>query len=99
MPLLWALDFNVDPMSSVICQRQERPGGLDIVNVLDELVIANSDTHAACEAFRERTEKWADVLRRRLPVIVYGDASGDNRKTPGRQTTGSLGGFSLARRT
>jgi PBSX family phage terminase large subunit len=83
MPLLWALDFNVDPMSSVICQRHERPGELDVVNVLNELVIANSDTHAACEAFRERTEKWADVLRRRLPVIVYGDANGDSRKTSG----------------
>jgi hypothetical protein len=79
MPVLWALDFNVNPRSSVIAQRQPRPGGLDVINVLDELVIANSDTWSACEAFRERTEKWADVMRRRLKVIV----NGDSRKTSG----------------
>jgi hypothetical protein len=83
MPVLWSLDFNIDPMSSVIAQRSERPGGSDVVTVLDELVIANNSIQVACEAFVERTRQWADVIRRRLPVVVYGDAAGNSRMHTG----------------
>ncbi len=41
-PLLWAVDFNVDPMSSVVVQ--ERQGG--IVEVVDEIVLRRATTDA-----------------------------------------------------
>ena len=71
-PLLWALDFNVDPMCSVVAQ---------IVNgtvyVLDEIVLRHASTLQACEEFN-----------RRFPahdrgVVVYGDASGNSMHTTG----------------
>ena len=39
LPLLWAVDFNVDPMCSVVAQRQG-----DQINVLDEIVISRAST-------------------------------------------------------
>jgi len=51
-PLLWALDFNWDPMSSIVAQRR---GGK--VVVLDEIVLSQRSTYQACEelsgVFRE----------------------------------------------
>jgi hypothetical protein len=72
VPLLWALDFNVDPMSSIIGQYN---GG--IFRVLDEIVIRHATTPEAVEAFTERYPTHA------LGVTVYGDASGQNLKTSG----------------
>jgi hypothetical protein len=83
MPVLWSLDFNIDPMSSVIAQRSERQDGSDVISVLDELVIPNNSIQVACEAFMERTRHWADALRRKLLVIVYGDAAGNSRMHTG----------------
>ena len=48
-PLLWALDFNVDPMCSVVAQVE----GEDVV-VLDEIVLSRASTYHACEEFRNR---------------------------------------------
>jgi hypothetical protein len=45
-PLLWALDFNVDPMSSVVAQIEGRT-----VFVLDEIALRHASTHEACEEF------------------------------------------------
>src|SRR5207248_341944 len=45
-PLLWALDFNVDPMSSVIAQVA---GGT--VKVLDEIFLRHATTQQAAEEF------------------------------------------------
>jgi hypothetical protein len=72
LPLLWALDFNVDPMSSVIAQKQ----GETFV-VLDEIVLSRATTHQACEEFWNRFRHHAGG------VVVYGDASGQNLKTTG----------------
>lgn len=83
LPIIWSLDFNVDPMSSVICQRESRAGAFDVVNVIDELVIRNTSTQVVCEVFLERTKKWADLARRRLQVIVYGDPAGNSRMHSG----------------
>ncbi len=48
-PLLWALDFNVDPMSSVIVQIIG-----DEVRVIDEIVLRKATTTDACMEFLRR---------------------------------------------
>jgi hypothetical protein len=71
-PYYWAVDFNVDPMSSVIAQLK----GNDI-HVLDEIVLRRATTEQACEAFEQRCG---------IPsagVVVYGDASGAAMQTTG----------------
>jgi hypothetical protein len=71
-PLLWALDFNVDPMSSVIVQICG-----DTVHVLDEIVIRRATTQEACAEFLKRYPQHAAGL------IVFGDASGSAQQTTG----------------
>ncbi len=70
--LLWALDFNVDPMSSVIAQKHG-----DMVRVLDEIVLRRSTTLEACEVFCSRYGKYE------MPLTIYGDASGNHQQTTG----------------
>lgn len=71
-PLLWALDFNVTPMSSVVAQKHD-----DTIRVLDEIVLRQSTTAEACEEFLSRYGAHAANL------VVYGDASGARRQTTG----------------
>lgn len=71
-PLLWALDFNVDPMSSVVAQVI---GGT--VYVLDEVVLRHSSTLEACQEFQRRFPNHP------RGIIVYGDASGNSVHTTG----------------
>jgi hypothetical protein len=71
-PLLWALDFNVDPMSSVVAQRV----GEDLL-VLDEIVISRATTQEACAEFQNRFGNHLGG------VVIYGDASGNHRQTTG----------------
>jgi Terminase large subunit, T4likevirus-type, N-terminal len=70
--LLWALDFNVDPMCSVVAQ-QIGPK----VYVLDEIVLHRASTLNACEEFSQRYPSHL------AGVIVFGDASGRSRSTKG----------------
>lgn len=70
--LLWALDFNVDPMSSVIAQIEG-----DTVYVLDEIVLSRSNTWEACSEFQNRYQPPKKGMR------VYADASGQSRQTGG----------------
>jgi len=72
-PLLWALDFNVNPMCSVVAQIQEGR-----VVVVDEIVIGPASTPEVCEEFRGRYGKH------RGGVVIYGDASGNRAQTTGR---------------
>jgi phage terminase large subunit len=72
-PVIWALDFNVDPMCSVIAQ-VERNGG---VSVLDEIALQRATTEQACEEFEKR------FGLPRAGVVVYGDASGASMNTTG----------------
>ena len=72
IPLLWALDFNVDPMSSLVIQIA---GGK--VRVLDEIVLRSATTARACEEFLKRYPKHD------AGVVVYGDASGFQQQTSG----------------
>ena|ERR1022692_4681381 len=71
-PILWALDFNVDPMSSVIAQIASGR-----VTVLDEIVIRHATTRQAVEAFLTRYPKHEPG------VHIYGDASGFAQQTSG----------------
>jgi Terminase large subunit, T4likevirus-type, N-terminal len=74
LPLLWALDFNYDPMSSVIAQVHKD----GLVVVLDEIVLSRASTYDACSEFISRFESHAGGL------IVYADASGARMQTSGK---------------
>ena len=74
LPLLWALDFNVDPMCSVIAQ-VHKDGR---VMVLDEIVLSRASTYDACSEFLERFESHAGGL------VVYADATGARMQTTGK---------------
>ena len=58
-PLFWALDFNTNPLCSVIGQMIN-----DRVYILEELILPDSNTPAACEEFIVRTRKWT-----KAPII------------------------------
>jgi Terminase large subunit, T4likevirus-type, N-terminal/Terminase RNaseH-like domain len=71
-PLLWALDFNVDPMCSVVAQIAGQT-----VRVVAEIVLSRATTEQACQEFEARFPRhWAGIC-------VYGDASGDHQQTAG----------------
>ncbi len=70
--LLWALDFNVDPMSSVVAQEA---GGT--VRVLTEIFLRHATTQQACEAF------WKRFAEHRGRVVIFGDAAGRHAQTSG----------------
>jgi len=93
LALCWALDFNVDPMCSVICQIEEiKPrawhpsyASQRVLRVVDEIILADSNTEAAVEEFVRRTANlnrfpWP------IPLTVYGDASGNSRTTKSART-------------
>jgi hypothetical protein len=71
-PLLWALDFNVNPMSSVIAQRYG-----DTISVLDEIVLRQATTDQAAEEFLNRYPSHGPG------VVIYGDSAGNNQHTTG----------------
>lgn len=71
-PLLWALDFNVDPMCSIIAQAEgER------MFVLDEIILTRASTQDACDEFSRRFSGHNGG------VAVYADASGSRLQTTG----------------
>jgi hypothetical protein len=72
LPLLWALDFNVDPMSSIVAQIEGRT-----VLVLDEIALRHASTHEACEAFEKSFPHHGSGL------VIYGDASGNSQHSTG----------------
>jgi hypothetical protein len=71
-PLLWALDFNVDPMCSVVAQVTG-----ETVTVLDEIVLGRASTYDACDEFQARFPRHA------AGVVVYADATGARLQTSG----------------
>ena len=78
-PLYWALDFNMNPFCSVLAQ--VRNGA---VYVLEEMILPDSNTPAACEEFLSRTAKWRTGGR--LDICVYGDATAEQRRTSASRT-------------
>jgi terminase large subunit-like protein len=90
VPLIWSLDFNVDPMSMLLMQRVG-----DQVNVLEEIVVRSNEntTEAACRIFAEHATPYAAISGRiygALQVHIYGDASGSQRRTAATDTDWNL---------
>jgi hypothetical protein len=80
-PLVWTLDFNIDPACSLLCQLVGKR-----VVVLDEITLRDSSTYDVCDEFARRTEKWRERLPGPLTVRVFGDASGSSRKSSASRT-------------
>jgi hypothetical protein len=70
--LFWALDFNVDPMSSIIAQRVAGE-----IRVLDEIFLRGATTYDACRTFLQK------FPQHNADVVIYGDASGYQQQTTG----------------
>jgi hypothetical protein len=81
LPLFWSLDFNVNPMSSVIGQREGNR-----IRILDEIILENSNTPAACEEFMRRMAGCKSHYGGAVPLDIYGDATGNSRSTSGSRT-------------
>ena len=81
LPLFWSLDFNINPMCSIVGQRNGEQ-----VHVLSEMVLPDSNSLAACEEFLKRTEPWIRVSYLPIHVSIYGDATGDSRRTSASRT-------------
>jgi hypothetical protein len=87
--LAWSLDFNVDPMCSVIAQVVDTTSRADmlsgrrsgVIQVLDELYLRNASTPQACEAFHQKASRFFRGFP--IQVNIYGDASGSARQTAG----------------
>ena len=98
-PICWSLDFNINPMCSVIVQFEETTTIADRyagrrfqrAKVLDEIWIRNAPTLQACEEFGNRTLPWASRVHGGLAVNIYGDASGEARQTARRRGSFGLG--------
>ena len=80
-PLFWSLDFNINPMCSIIGQHID-----GVTRVLKELALPDSRTRDACKAFLAQTEDWTSESDWPLEVKVYGDATGQGRKSSASQT-------------
>ena len=70
--LLWSLDFNVSPMSSLLLQWRDGHLG-----VIDEIVLERATTDDACVEFENRYRRHAAAIE------IYGDASGRSMRTAG----------------
>ena len=82
LPLRWALDFNVDPMSSVVTQVVDGR-----IVVLDEISLPRATTLDACEEFWRRYGSHSGGL------LIYGDATGQRMQTSGATDYQMVGDF------
>jgi hypothetical protein len=88
-PLNWSLDFNINPMCSVLSQivdittRADMLSGRHsgVLQVIDELYLPNSNTPDACEAFHKKASQYFRGFP--IQVNIYGDPSGNARQTAG----------------
>jgi terminase large subunit-like protein len=83
--LAWALDFNIDPMASLICQVK----GSRRVDVLNEITLSVGNAEQMCAAFVRMAQPYLQAWRAArggypLPVKLYGDASGSTRSLVGK---------------
>ncbi len=80
--LMWALDFNVAPMSSVLLQKHK-----ERLIVIDEIVLDRATTEEACQEFENRYKGHASGLE------IFGDASGRSTHTTGASDYMTLQNF------
>ena len=78
--LAWTLDFNIDPMASLICQVK----GARHLDVLHEITLSVGNAGRMCDAFVAAAQPYLEAWRAArggfpLPVKLYGDASGHAR--------------------
>lgn len=76
-PLIIGCDFNVNPMSWVICQGKLNASGMltGVLTVIDELSITDSNTPEALDVL------WSRYGGHKAGYIFFGDAAGRNRNT------------------
>jgi phage terminase large subunit len=89
--LTWSLDFNIDPMSSVVGQLKDYAPHAHLqraktrrLEILDEICLRDANVHLACQRFCEVTEKYIRSTGRRMQVSVYGDPAGNSRNHAGK---------------
>jgi hypothetical protein len=70
--LLWALDFNVNPMTSIVAQAVDEE-----VRVVDEIVMNRASTFEACDEFVRRYGGWEEG------IVVFADATSHRMQTAG----------------
>jgi PBSX family phage terminase large subunit len=75
LPLHISCDFNVDPMCWVLAYKDDRK-----IYAFDEIALENATTAMACAEFHRR------YGAHKGPIIINGDASGDNRTTASEYT-------------
>jgi Terminase large subunit, T4likevirus-type, N-terminal len=79
VPLSWTLDFNMNPLCSVLAQVAH-----GMIYILEEMILPDSNTLAACEELLSRTQKLASGMP--LLIDVYGDATAEQRRTSASRT-------------
>ena len=85
--LAWTLDFNIDPMASLICQVK----GARRLDVLHEITLSVGNAGRMCDAFVAAAHPYLEAWRAArggfpLPVKLFGDASGHARSLVGKTT-------------
>ncbi len=86
-PIFWAMDFNIDPMASVIGQMINGE-----IRILEEQILWNSNTLASCEEFEEKALKYQKLLTgdsygvHPLQITCYGDPAGEQRRSSADKT-------------
>src|SRR3990172_3580874 len=73
LPLYISFDFNVNPLCAVVCQHnvEKLYRTTSRINIIDEIVIQNSDIYEACEVIKTR---YAGRM-----IFITGDPSGRAR--------------------
>lgn len=84
--LFFSMDFNVDPMCVVIGQYDNTSNVrmMDRCEVLEEIILMNSNTYSMMEVVLERLRKYRRGST--LSLEVYGDAAGTQRTTNSKKT-------------
>jgi phage terminase large subunit len=95
-PICLCADFNVNPMFWVLAQVADN-NGLKEIRVFDEMFIRNTNTVEACQEFKSR------YPNHRSGVILYGDATGQQRHTDSNVTNwkiieNELSGYGITKR-
>jgi len=78
-PLIWAVDFNTNPLCSVLLQFY---GGN--IRILQEMILPQSNTLATCEEMHSRSQIWQYQIP--MDIYVYGDATGEQHRTSSSRT-------------